>query len=47
VSFCALENVIYTSVLSELCNVDINAVGLYSVVHSGTFSELWKVIAME
>jgi len=47
VSFAALENVIYTSCISELYIVDINVVGLYAVIHCGTFPDLWKVVAVE
>jgi len=47
VSFPALENVIYTSFISELYIVDINVVGLCALVHCGTFPDLWKVVDVE
>jgi hypothetical protein len=45
VSFAALENVIYTSCISELYIVDINVVGVCAVIHCGP--DLWKVVAVE
>jgi hypothetical protein len=39
---------IYTFVILELLyTVDMNVVGLCTLVHCGTFPELWKVVAME